>query len=190
MLPPNVFYEQLPDIELFQLTRQDDTKAFEILYMRHWSSLIDTAYRRLQSREKAEDMVQEIFISFYQKRQFLEITVSVQAYLYQALKYKILNEFRSENIRISYQKSLFLKDVCKNDFANEIDAKDLNKKIDNILASLPEKCRRVFILSRHGNKTNKDISQDLKISVSTVEKHIGKALKTIKFLLPEYRLSH
>ena len=190
MLPPNVFYEQLPDIELFQLTRQDDTKAFETLYKRHWSSLIDTAYRRLQSREKAEDIVQDIFISFYQKRDFLEITVSVQAYLYQALKYKILNEFRSENTRNTFQKNLFFKDVCKNDFANEIEAKDLNRKIDHILASLPDKCRRVFILSRHGNKTNKDISEDLKISVSTVEKHIGKALKTLKFLLPEYKVSH
>jgi len=190
MLPPNVFYEQLPDIELFQLTRQDDTKAFEALYMRHWSSLIDTAYRRLQSLDKAEDLYQDIFISFYQKRQYLEITVSVQVYLYQALKYKIPNEFRSENTRNTFQKNLFFKDVCKNDFANEIEAKDLGKKIDNILASLPEKCRRVFIMSRHGNKTNKDISQDLKISISTVEKHIGKALKTLKYLLPEYSVLH
>jgi len=190
MLPTNVCYEQLPDIELFQLIRQNDVKAFEALYNRHWSSLIDTAYRRLQSRERAEDIVQDIFISFYQKREHLEISVSVQAYLYQALKYKILNEFRSENTRNTYQKDLFLKDVCKNDFANELDAKELHKKIDNILASLPEKCRRVFIMSRHCNKTNKDISRDLSISISTVEKHIGKALKTLKFLLPEYRVSH
>lgn len=187
MHPPKMLYQELTDKELFSLTKNNDAKAFEALYQRHWSLLIDTAYRRLQSREKAEDLVQDLFISLYQKRHVIEISVSLQAYMCQALKYKVLNEFRTENTRKAYKDALFLNNSCKNDLANHLETKELHNKIDLILASLPKKCRNVFILSRKGNLTNKDISKNLNISISTVEKHIGKALKTIRNYFPEYR---
>lgn len=181
-----LLYEQLSDAELFQLTKRENIRAFEELYRRHWAYLIDAAYKRLQSRQKAEDIVQELFITLYQKRNFLEITVSLKAYLGRALKYRILNEFRSEGIRTTYAKSLFLNDVCKNDFVEGVEAKDLHKKIETSLASLPEKCRQVFLLSRREDMSNKEISLELNISVSTVEKHIGKALKILKEDLRNY----
>lgn len=182
-----MLYEHYSDTELFALIRQEDIKAFEELYNRHWSFLVDTAFKRLQSRERAEDLVQDLFISLYQKRQVVEFTVSLQAYLGTALKYKILNEFRSENTRTNYKKSLFFKEVCKNDLANQVEARDLNQKVDKILDTLPDKCKKVFLLSRRENQTNKDISRYLDISLSTVEKHIGKALKILRTSLPEYR---
>lgn len=175
-----LLFERLSDTELLHLMKMENTAAFEELYRRHWSFLIDTAYKRLQSRQKAEDIVQELFITLYQKRNILEITVSLRAYLCQALKYKILNEFRAEGIRSNYVKSLFFNDVCKNDFVEGVEAKELHKKIEDTLASLPEKCRQVFLLSRKENLSNKEISNELNISVSTVEKHIGKALKTLR----------
>lgn len=172
--------EQLSDAELLKLTKLENIKAFEELYRRHWVHLIDAAYKRLQSRQKSEDIVQEIFITLYQKRNILEITVSLKAYLCQALKYKVLNEFRAEGIRTKYVKNLFFNDTCKNDFVEGIEAKELNKKIEEVLKTLPEKCRQVFLLSRKENMSNKEISSELNISVSTVEKHIGKALKILK----------
>src|SRR5262249_2909947 len=110
------------------------------------------------------------------------------AYLSKALKYKILNEFRSDNTRNTYQRTLSA-NVTIVDFAGEVEAKDLRKRVNNILESLPEKCKKVFLLSRKENCTNKDISMHLEISVSTVEKHIGKALKTLRSGLPEYALA-
>lgn len=189
MLSQQLPYRDLSDLQLFSLVKEDNTKAFEELYNRHWAGLVDTAYRRLQSSQRAEDLVQDLFISLYQKRQTVEFTVSLQAYLHQALKYKVLNEFRSDNTRQTYQKTLFFRDISKNDFANELEAKELHRKIDAVLESLPEKCRKVFLLSRRENRSNKDISQYLAISLSTVEKHIGKALKTLRTSLPEYGIS-
>lgn len=181
-----LLYEQLSDAELLQLTKLENMRAFEELYTRHWAYLINSAYKRLQSREKAEDIVQELFITLYQKRNFIEINVSLKAYLSQALKYRVLNEFRAEGIRSTYVKTLFLNDVCKNDFVEGLEAKELRKKIEDSLAALPEKCRQVFLLSRRENLSNKEISNELNISVSTVEKHIGKALKTLKEDLKKY----
>ena len=177
---PKLLYEKLTDAELFHLVKQEDSNAFTTLYTRHWAFLMDIAYKRFQSREKAEDIIQEIFISLYQKRHQVEFTVSLQAYLAQALKYKVLNEIRSMNIRNQYKKNLFFSPICKNDFAQDLEAKDLKSRVDQTIKSLPEKCKKVFYLSRWEKKSNRDISNSLSISVSTVEKHIGKALKLIR----------
>jgi RNA polymerase sigma-70 factor (family 1) len=182
----NLPYTHLSDLELFALTKQEDLQAFEVMYKRHWPELIDAAYRRLQSRQKAEDIVQEIFISLYNKRTALEFTVSVKAYLNQALKFKVLNEFRSESVRNTYTKSVFFGNSCKNDFANQLEAKELRLKIERLLAQLPQKCSQVFLLSRNENMTNKEIAMELNISISTVEKHIGKALKALRHELKSH----
>ena len=91
----NLTYNHLSDLELFALVKHENIEAFEVMYKRYWPDLIDAAYKRLQSRQKAEDIVQEIFISLYNKREILEVTVSLKAYLNKALKFKVLNEVRS-----------------------------------------------------------------------------------------------
>jgi RNA polymerase sigma-70 factor (ECF subfamily) len=173
-------YTELSDCELFSLVKQDDIRAFEALYKRYWSLLVNAAYKRLDSQEKAEDIIQNIFIDLYQRRASIELTLSLTAYLHQALKFRVLNEYRSESIRIKYQKSLFLNLVCKNDFSDHLEAKELGLRINKVVNDLPEKCRQVFLLSRKENLSNKDISSSLNISVSTVEKHISKALKVLR----------
>jgi RNA polymerase sigma-70 factor (family 1) len=182
-------YLSLTDAELFRMTqKEDDTRAYEILYYRYWPKLIDAAYKRLSSRQKAEDLVQELFISFYQRRTKIEFTTSLQAYLNQALKYKILNEYRAENTRSAYS-DFFLNSICKNDFANQLEVKELAQKIEAVLASLPEKCRQAFVLSRKENLSNKEIAGQMNISVSTVEKHIVKALKVLRNSISEHEIS-
>jgi RNA polymerase sigma-70 factor (family 1) len=180
MLLSKLLYSQRVDSELFHLVKQNDINAFEELYRRYWPALVNTAYKKLNSREKAEDIVQNIFIDIYQRRSTIELNISLSAYLNQALKFKILNEYRSDLIKAKYQQHLFLNSICKNDFANELDAKELESRIHKTLKELPDKCRQVFILSRKENLSNKDISTMLDITVSTVEKHISKALKILK----------
>jgi RNA polymerase sigma-70 factor (family 1) len=183
---PSLLYTNLTDARLFQLVKLDDIKAFEELYNRHWPGLIDAAYRRLQSRQRSEDLIQDIFVSLYQKRHTRDITTSVKAYLYQALKFKILNVYRDEFTRSEHRKELFFNEQCKNGSAEYCDARELNNRIVKILHSLPQKCREAFLLSREENLSNKDISVDMNISVSTVEKHIGKALRILRHNLRDY----
>jgi RNA polymerase sigma-70 factor (ECF subfamily) len=173
-------YSQNSDEELFELMKKDDATAFRELYQRYWAVLVNTAYKRLDAIEKAEDIVQTIFVDLYQRRKTIELTFSLKAYLNKALKFKVLNEFRSNALNEKYRRDLFFYDVCKNVLAEGLEAKELNIRIHKILQRLPVKCRQVFLLSRRENKSNTDISRDLNISVSTVEKHIGKALKTFR----------
>jgi len=174
-------YSGYSEEELLRLVKlQNDQKAFDEIYYRCKPALIDNAYRKLQSRESAEDLVHDIFLSLYTKTEVLEFTVSLKAYLHTALKYKVQNELRNKVVREKHKKFLFFSTVCKNDFADNLDYSECKKKVDSTIAALPDKCRQAFVMSREYDYSYKDISGNLGISVSTVEKHISKALKVLR----------
>jgi RNA polymerase sigma-70 factor (family 1) len=173
-------YQQLGDLELLALVKKDDTHAFDELYCRYWASLVNAAYKRLGSRAMAEDLVQDLFTTIYHRRYSIDINTSFGAYLNQALKFGILNQIRSMLVRNKYTKDSFFMGDCKNDLVAELDGKELNTKISATLQTLPPKCKEVFLLSRRDDKPHKEISAHLNISVSTVEKHIVKALKVLR----------
>ena len=79
-----------------------------------------------------------------------------------------------------YQRSLSPAEGSGGDFASQYEAKELEQTIGQSVGRLPEKCKKAFLLSRQENLSYKDISGELAISVSTVEKHISKALKLIR----------
>jgi RNA polymerase sigma-70 factor (ECF subfamily) len=174
------YYCWFSDEELFNHVKQDDKKAFEELFKRYWAFLLDNAYKPLQSREKAEDIVQEIFISLFIRRHTIELAVSLKAYLCQALKFKVMNEYRSQTVRRKFLKNLQTKDFFRNESGGNCERKELEMSINQSIKQLPDKCKRVFLLSREEEYSYKDISGALNISVSTVEKHISKALKVLK----------
>lgn len=181
----NYSYQHLTDENLFDLVKQDDKKAFEEIYTRYWSFLTINASAHLQSKQKAEDIVQEIFISFYNRRYAIEFSVSLRAYLCKSLKFKMMNEFRSQVVRDTYQKSVHYTNAYSYDNSayHLYESKELEKNINCSIRFLPEKCRQAFLLSRAEDLSYKDISSHMGISVSTVEKHISKALKIIKLNL-------
>jgi len=180
MLDAPLYYKQHSDEELFRLAKSDDQHAFGEIYARYWPVLTATASRHLQSRAKAEDVVQEIFISFYKRRELVELTISLKAYLTQALKFKVMNEHRSQVVRQAYQKTVTYTTSQSSDCHNAYETKELICYINKSIKQLPDKCRQAFILSRTEDLSYKDISGQLGISVSTVEKHISKALRVLK----------
>ena len=174
-------YSNYSEEELLQLVKlKNDQKAFDEIYHRCKPALIDNAYRKLQSRESAEDLVHDIFLSLYAKTNTLEFTVSLKAYLHTALKYKVQNELRNKTVRERHKQFLFFSTICKNDFANNLEYSECKRRVDSTIAALPDKCRRAFVMSREFDYSYKDISGNLGISVSTVEKHISKALKVLR----------
>jgi len=166
---------------------QSDPKAFEQIYRKYFPLLFNIAYKKLGVKPLSEDLVQEIFVALYQKLDRLEISCSLSAYLNKAIRFKIMNEYRSKAVRIHYSKTVFSFGLCKTDFST-LEVKELSHKLEKVYERLPKKCRQVFLLSRKEGLSQKAISQKLDISLSTVEKHIGKALKIFKDELQEYHL--
>lgn len=167
--------------ELLKRVREGDTKAFEQLFNNYWEPLFSASMYRLQSEELSKDILQELFTDLWEKRHTIDIHTNIRGYLYTALKHRIINKIKSENIRHKYEK-LTIQFYKTNGLATEhlFTQKLLKEELTNQLEYLPGRCREVFKLSRIDHLSHKEISKRLSISPKTVENHIGRALKILR----------
>ncbi|HLR38630.1 MAG TPA: RNA polymerase sigma-70 factor [Chitinophagaceae bacterium] len=181
---------ELTDNDLILMLKQGDKEAFNEIYNRYENDLRDAAFRQLHSADDAKDVVQEVFISLFIRYDKLQITHSLEAYLFTAIKYKSLNHIRSNRIRKKHINRLSASSSSTETTpAKILYLKELNQQIRYIIASLPKKCRQVYLLSRKEGFTYRDIANELGISISTVEKHIIKALRIIRSRLQTYQVA-
>ena len=167
----------LSERELIDRLRSGDQNAFTMIYDRHWAPLYRTALRILEDHELAKDVVQEAFISLYEKGNVNSIR-NLQAYLYQVVKYQCFMQLRSGKISAKHLSQINTV-IASNELEEELHAKELQLALDESMAALPEKCREVFYLSRFESLPNKKIAERLNISHKTVENQITKALKIL-----------
>lgn len=168
---------KLSDAELVGLLKSGDESAFTVIYDRYWASLYQTALRILEDKELAKDVLQDAFISLFEKRSNQAIN-NVQAYLYQSVKYLCFMQLRSGKISDKHLRQINTI-VITNQLEQDLNARELQSILDESIASLPEKCREVFCLSRYELLPNKKIAERLNISHKTVENQITKALKIL-----------
>ncbi len=175
--PPN----PLTDQQLLERMRHGDREAFTQLYNRYWDKTFAVALHRLGDEHEAEEVVQEVFLSIWQRRANIELTHAVATYLSTAVKYKVINHLAKQHRRQQHIDELSLNPTQTEDTtANWLAEKELRKLLDHTINQLPEKCRIVFLLSRDENKTYTEIATQLNISTKTVEAHMSKALATLR----------
>ncbi len=168
----------LPDSELQVRVKNKDSQAFEILFNRYWKPLYSFAMRIYKDEEVCQDIVQEIFISFWEKHG-PEPIINLEAYLLRAVKYRVANHIRDlkfDSVHLQVLESIPYpvetdKDIIYQDFEDIILGE---------IEKLPPKCRNVFLMSRFETFSNSEIAKKLNISERTVEKHISEAVKFLK----------
>lgn len=174
-------YAQYKDEELIEYLLSGDHAAFTEIFNRYWEPMINAAFRPLQSREDAEEVVQEIFVSLYIRRHKIRPKGSLEAYLKTALKYKIIDAYRTQQAHYTYLDKLMEEGrLASPPSGHELELKELKEKVNHAVDKLPDKCRKVFIMSRFEQLSIRDIAQQLNISVSTVKKHLNKALRLLR----------
>ncbi|WP_270088206.1 RNA polymerase sigma-70 factor [Sphingobacterium sp. SYP-B4668] len=186
-----MFFNVLSDQELVRKMKLDNHQAFKEIFMRYWDVLLDSAYKRIGSKEESEEIVQELFVSLYQKREILDIHTSVEAYLKVALKSRVFNYYRSKHIHGKYMESILAQ---KQIFSSEtpyqnLHQKELSIQMERSIGRMPAKCREVFLLSKIESLSHRNISEKLQISISTVEKHIRKAMDILRTDFTDYQFS-
>lgn len=161
-----------------------------MLYRKYWKPLFNVAYKRLENIEASEEVVQELFINLWIKRDQLQITRSVIVYLQSALKNRILNYLRHEHIYTKHKKLIALKSTPS---ANLVDEKiahsDLQKTIEKCLSAMPDKYRTAYMLNRHSQLSVKEIAKYLNTPESTIEKRLINALKLLKDSLRNHSIT-
>ena len=155
-----------------------DKSSLEQIYKEYWSKLYIYAFNVLREREICEDIVQEIFVDLWTKRHDVQIT-DLNSYLYQSVKHQIFNHFRKSK----YKKQLLMKfDLLIRQYEIDVqyEEKELKDEVNVLISKLPEKRRKIFQMSRYQGLSNKEISENLDISLQTVKNQISESLKFIR----------
>ncbi|WEK36372.1 MAG: RNA polymerase sigma-70 factor [Candidatus Pseudobacter hemicellulosilyticus] len=150
--------------------------AFTELYRKYYKGLVVWAYNILRDLAAAEDLVHDIFLSLWVKKERLIITTSFEFYLYTALRYQVLTKIRRGKVSESIFENLEKKVWCTATPDNLLYQKELQRRLTEGIDGLPEKARLVYLLSREQQLSHKQIAEQLNISVKTVEFHISIAL--------------
>ena len=169
--------ESINDIFLLSLIRKGDKQAFKYLFDSFFASLCRFARIYVGEHTVAEEIALDVFTSIWEKRESLEIKLSWKAYLFQATRNKALNFIR-DNDRFITVSDWSLHEKAAMDHTLEL--KELELLIQEAVCTLPGLCQDIFHRSRMEFQTNKEIAQELNISIKYVEAQITKALKLIK----------
>ncbi len=173
------------DSELIESLRSGEEKAFVYLVDQYNQRLYGYALTLTKDHTEAEDILQNVFLRAWEKRKKMNITNSLQNYLYKSVRNEFLNQYKKTRSTMILEQKYFeaLEKVTSTQDENEfqITLARITKEIQN----LPPKCREVFIMSRKEGLTNLEISEYLNISVKTVEAQITKAFSVLKKELDE-----
>ncbi|MBF9252689.1 RNA polymerase sigma-70 factor [Pontibacter sp. 172403-2] len=178
--------ELWPDEKLLELIQADDRAAFEQVYNKYWSKLYLSAYNILRDRQASEDIVQEVLVSLWMKRSSLAIK-SLNAFLYCAVRYQVLNAIRSGKAR-QHVLSEAGKLSVENEGESALCEKDINCLLEQGIAELPGKCRQIYLLSRKEHLTTREIAMQLGIASKTVENQLTIALRRLRVTLGHFLL--
>ncbi len=178
------------DKNLFLDLKNGDSAAFKSIYDLFWADLYKYAYNIIRNREVCEEIVQETFLCLWNKKHELQITTSLRAYLFTAVKFQTLSQIRALKVRSSYAESFSSFATTSTDNSNEenISFSDLKKHLEIEIAKLPEKCQLIFRMSRNEHQSIQNISDVLNLSHKTVENQLSKALKHLRSSLGEFLL--
>jgi len=164
------------DILLFNRIQKGSEEGLRFLFDRYYVSLCRYVNTLVDDEAAAEDIVQGVFIYIWGHRQDIVITNSVRTYLFAACRNKALNHLR--DIRKFTRFVPEQHDSVYVEMAVETD--DLHRLIEEAVMSLPEKCRKIFRMSREEELSYKEIAEREGIAVKTVEAQIYNALKLLK----------
>ena len=171
---------QASDTELLERLRRGDTSAFDVIFRTWYGPLVGTAERMLRDRAVAEELVQDVMLELWRRRETLSSDGSAQAYLFQATRNRVLNHLRHLKIEQRSEPEVRGESSSNPPADAALVQQELSTAVQRAVQALPDRCREVFELSRvHGLKYA-EIAHALGISVKTVEAQMGKALRTLR----------
>ncbi len=182
------------DSDLLERLKKGEEIAFKVIFNKFYSKLFYFVREFIPFDDIIEDIIQDTFITLWNKRNELKKNSNLNAYLFTVVKNNCLNKLRDQR----YRQRLFAEnyadsnelDINENVLASvdpsEYTFEEIEQIIVRTLEELPPQCKKVFILSRFEELKNKQIAEELNISEKMVEKHISKGLKKFREALKDY----
>jgi RNA polymerase sigma-70 factor (ECF subfamily) len=168
------------DNELLEMMRQDDMSSFNELYGRYWEVIYDIAYKKLNDKEEAKDIVHDLFLTIWTKREKITIHTSFLSYLAISLKNRIIDNARKEVIRRKKINEDIKVEEINNTTMDQLLVKELRGTISLEIQNMPKKMQEIFRLSREEELSVNEIAQKLSLSNQTVKNQISNALRKLR----------
>ena len=174
----------LSDAELWENIRTDDMHAYNTLFERYWARLYKSAYNLTHDQETSKEIVHDIFLNIWKRRNEL-IIESFPQFLLTAIRYEYYNRNRAAKSPITLVPDYERHDtrVLQNEGDLRLDYNDFEHTLKSHLRELPNRCQEIFLMSRLNNISNDEIADNLQISKRTVENQITYALKHLRAVL-------
>lgn len=184
----------IAEAKILQKLKEGDEATYIVLFRDYYIPLCNYAKRYLGRKDLAEDVVSETFFNIWNKRETLDIKISLKSYLFQAVCNNSLYYLRKSKKEESLDDYLVKNSVEREGWGNaQIESpsdlllvKDLSEKIKMGVDKLPPQQKTTFKLKRYEGKKNKEIAEIMGLSVKTVEMHLAKALLSLRTYLRDY----
>lgn len=182
--------KQLTDTEIIALIRESNPSAFDELHRRYWQELFKLAFKKIGDQEETNDLLQELFIELWDKRDTLLFSNSVTNWLRNRLWFKIAGYFRTKGFKEKHLENFraFIQQEGEESFMmesadlREADAfyEEILEMVNNSIADMPDRMRQIFVMSKTGNFTVKEIAEKLDISPKTVKTQLERATAKLR----------
>jgi RNA polymerase sigma-70 factor (ECF subfamily) len=170
-------------------SHNDNLELFDEVFKQYSKPLFYYAAKFVED-EAARDIVQDVFAKLWSD-QNITIKLSLNSLLFTMVRNSCLQTLEKQKVRNKYLESTKLKlqeeelQFYMHEKTSLIE-QELEDKLNEVLESLPERCKQIFMMSRFENKKNKEIAEELDISTKAVEKQITRALATIRSEMKDY----
>ena len=174
-------------VENTDILLKDVRNNFDKIYVLYYSRMFRFAKEYVLFDEDAENIVQDVFLLLWEKREVLDIQISLVSYLFALVKNKSLDYLRHKVIADEYKQELSAKltalELLNYSFTSD---EEIEQILMTTINKLPERCRQVFLKSRIEGKRNREIANELNLTVSTVENQMTIALRKLRVELKDY----
>lgn len=169
--------------------KADDEQAFELLFRKYYLRLCGFANKFISDTAESEEIVQEVFLNIWKKRDQLKLDGDMHPYLFKSVQNLCFNFLEHQKVVDNYYAVIeFIYKNQAEDFNTyeSVIYSEFQEKVDKAIDSLPDECRKIFLMSRYdGLKYNK-IAEQLGLSVKTIETQMSRALAKLKTELKDY----
>ncbi len=173
----------LTDEELYAALKNNDRKAFDLLYERYWALVYKKAFSYLHDQDACLEIVNDIFLNIWLKRKVSNILI-FRNYLASAARYRVYNVLKTRKtnnlVYVESYEKFENENAERNAGETGITDTEIRSRIDGLLNGLPERCKEIFLLSKIGQLSNSEIAVKLSISKRTVENQISLSVKYLR----------
>ena len=163
-----------------------DRDAFNAIFRRFYAPTVRFCFRFVADTDVAAEIVQDLFVKLWVNREKININTNFESYLLRAVRNSALTYINKERSHAESNLRVYSDQSESVDPSEELQSKNLEQSYHEVLASMPEKRREVFLASRFDGLKYAEIAEKLGISVKTVEAHMSAAIKQLRDGLKDF----